>query len=1033
MNKTPQQAALRLLGLLCVAAASSLPGRAQDLSTCAEIDAALEGRPILEPDALWRYFPGTAEPSPGLEWTKPEFDDSGWREGPPPFVFGDTGTQAGTLVDEMADGVTTLYLRRVLDVPDPRAYARILLQIPVDDGYLFYLNGFEDDRLHAGKADERQAFDATATNERGVETRPVPTVDLTLKLKAGENLLALQGLVHAADAGVFAIEPRVWARYASTPEGERERVEALRERVASAYLPYLEGRHLQRLGELEAALPHFHEMASLDPAAPEPWERLMECYRRLGRAGELEPRLRELVRTGSDAPALLDVWARIFLVDLRHSPLEIAAVLPQDAQLPDAGFFGDARWIGAELGAGRAVRVDCGAVQDLGQDGSAWSKDRFFASGTSARRVRESDGVGALVRIASRSFDELVPAYSVPLPEGAFELRAHFTGSDGEPVAEGEGSLDLLVEGARVLAGYDPALNAGLRGVDSYRFPVYVADGFLDLDLVARTPRDPWIAGFEILPLTADAFAELAREWVARTQGGAAPALAQLAEAALLEGDLPAALELLERAERLPDFQPPDRARLASVRAKLLPQVRSFATAEQLARARSSEGEALVAAVREAAADGGVLAAYLAGRLHQAAGRVDEALAAFEELVASALEAPEPHVRMAECLVAAGLGPEAAGILDAALARGVEPTPELLQTWIALQLGALERDPWEVLEELRAFDPPDLLATVPTSEASAQTWRYTPLEPPANIWSRPDYDASGWEEGPAGFGVGQALASPARTLWNTDSLYAQRSFTLPGAGLLYPCLLVYANDAAGVYVNGVRVSFVGVRTDGYVTLPLRANAAAPIDDGPASTVLKEGLNVLGLNGLNVKDSGAVDAGIVQPLADLFWVADELARNGALRLDCGGAGCVAPDGTVWSADRFFGWAQPGGTDAGEPAPEIQGTENDALYRTHRWFYDDTKTSWYQIPLPSGSYRVTLHFAELDPDFAQPGARVFDVELEAQNVLERFDIAAAAGLRTACEREFEVEVRDGWLDLHLWDEHLRPLVCGVEIER
>ena len=82
-----------------IALGSTAPGRAPherrapagtwpDVSTYAAIDAALEGELLIPPGATWRYFPGTEEPSPELEWTRPDFDDSAWSEGPSPIGFG---------------------------------------------------------------------------------------------------------------------------------------------------------------------------------------------------------------------------------------------------------------------------------------------------------------------------------------------------------------------------------------------------------------------------------------------------------------------------------------------------------------------------------------------------------------------------------------------------------------------------------------------------------------------------------------------------------------------------------------------------------------------------------------------------------------------------------------------------------------------------------------------------------------------------------------------------------------------------------
>jgi hypothetical protein len=60
-----------------------------DLLTHASIDAFLEERDweaLVPAGAVWRFFPGRGEPSPGLEWTAYGFEDSAWEEGPSGFL-----------------------------------------------------------------------------------------------------------------------------------------------------------------------------------------------------------------------------------------------------------------------------------------------------------------------------------------------------------------------------------------------------------------------------------------------------------------------------------------------------------------------------------------------------------------------------------------------------------------------------------------------------------------------------------------------------------------------------------------------------------------------------------------------------------------------------------------------------------------------------------------------------------------------------------------------------------------------------------
>ena len=191
------------------------------------------------------------------------------------------------------------------------------------------------------------------------------------------------------------------------------------------------------------------------------------------------------------------------------------------------------------------------------------------------------------------------------------------------------------------------------------------------------------------------------------------------------------------------------------------------------------------------------------------------------------------------------------------------------------------------------------------------------------------------------------------------------------------------------------------------------------------------LNYIGLYGINVYGPGCVDVGVYEPLGELVWILTELEERGALRINCGGERYEAADGTVWSADRFYGFARPFEVDA---ETEIEGTDDDPLYRTLRWYRkSDLHSGWYQIPVPNGTYEVTLHFAELKPEHVQEHPRAFDVLIERYLVLEGHDVAAASGMLTAEQHTFEILVEDGWLDVDFERKTEDPFVNALEIER
>ena len=104
----------------------------------------------------------------------------------------------------------------------------------------------------------------------------------------------------------------------------------------------------------------------------------------------------------------------------------------------------------------------------------------------------------------------------------------------------------------------------------------------------------------------------------------------------------------------------------------------------------------------------------------------------------------------------------------------------------------------------------------------------------------------------------------------------------------------------------------------------------------------------------------------------------------------------------------------------------------LYRTDRWFSEDeVLPPAYRLPLPRGSYLVTLHFAELG--FRAPGRRRFDVRLEGTEVLKDHDPITKGGYAAADPERFRSDVEDGMLDIEFVHRVEDPAICAIEIER
>lgn len=112
------------------------------------------------------------------------------------------------------------------------------------------------------------------------------------------------------------------------------------------------------------------------------------------------------------------------------------------------------------------------------------------------------------------------------------------------------------------------------------------------------------------------------------------------------------------------------------------------------------------------------------------------------------------------------------------------------------------------------------------------------------------------------------------------------------------------------------------------------------------------------------------------------------------------------GIEYMDDESSGWLSGGSTYS--VTNSIAGTADDTLYQSER--YGDFS---YAIPLTNGSYDVVFKFAEIYWD--NPGARVFDVEIEGEKVVRDLDLLFRSDKNTAYDVIMPVELTDGELNI------------------
>src|SRR5690349_2017293 len=109
---------------------------------------------LLPQNAAWKYTKGTA-PIPA-QWKDATFNDTAWPAANAPFYYGETIT-GGTVVSDMRNNYTTIYLRRTFNIPDAAAVDRLAIRALIDDGFIAWINGIEVARFNVAAGEP--AFD----------------------------------------------------------------------------------------------------------------------------------------------------------------------------------------------------------------------------------------------------------------------------------------------------------------------------------------------------------------------------------------------------------------------------------------------------------------------------------------------------------------------------------------------------------------------------------------------------------------------------------------------------------------------------------------------------------------------------------------------------------------------------------------------------------------------------------------------------------------------------------------------------------
>jgi hypothetical protein len=159
-----------------------------------------------------------------------------------------------------------------------------------------------------------------------------------------------------------------------------------------------------------------------------------------------------------------------------------------------------------------------------------------------------------------------------------------------------------------------------------------------------------------------------------------------------------------------------------------------------------------------------------------------------------------------------------------------------------------------------------------------------------------------------------------------------------------------------------------------------------------------------------------------PVPRVTFGAEQIPTGYYSLVNSGGASVyVDLQNREWQADYGF----TNGITVNRGFIPIANTEDDVIYRTERYAMDG-----YNVPVPSGSYIVKIHYAETYAGITRAGQRVFDMNVEGQFIEGIDPFAEAGGRQIAVIRTINnVLVQDGVINITFALQ--APVINGIEI--
>ncbi len=135
----------------------------------------------------YHYLKGSQAATLSSNWYTDSFNDA-WAVGPSPFWYGDGS--GGTLLSDMQNSYSTVYLRSTFSVTNANLVSNLNISVDYDDGFILWINGQNILSINAPDDPQYDSF-STDLHESGDPVLFQVDAD-DANLTEGENLIAVQ-------------------------------------------------------------------------------------------------------------------------------------------------------------------------------------------------------------------------------------------------------------------------------------------------------------------------------------------------------------------------------------------------------------------------------------------------------------------------------------------------------------------------------------------------------------------------------------------------------------------------------------------------------------------------------------------------------------------------------------------------------------------------------------------------------------------------------------------------------------------------